>query len=436
MMFHSLDRRTFLMGAAAGVTSVVAARQATAASSVADQPIRLGVIGCGGRGQHVAKVFKSTPNVAIAYICDVDQKRRAETAQVLGLRDKQVVDDMRKILDDRSVDAVLIATPDHWHAPAAIRACQAGKHVYVEKPLSHNVVEGRMLIDAAKQAKVKVQHGTQCRSTQMMIDAVRMLEEGAIGPIHAARCWNVQRRGSIGHGRPSEPPAGLDYDNWVGPAPLVPYQSNRCHGDWHWWYHFGTGDMGNDGVHDIDYARWGLGVNTHPSKIAAIGGKFFFDDDQEFPDTQQVAFYYPGDKAGEQKVLSYEQRLWSSNYPYNCDSGVEFYGVNGQMFLSRRGKIQLRDSKNAVVEVQTRPEQQNDEAHVANFCDAIRSGAELNADATVGHLTSSLCHLANISTRVGRTLSFDPVQEVFVDDVEANTLLGRTYREYWATPRA
>jgi predicted dehydrogenase len=216
----------------------------------------------------------------------------------------------------------------------------------------------------------------------------------------------------------------------------VAYQKNRVHDGWHWWYDFGTGDMGNDGIHDIDYTRWGLGVETHPSKISASGGKFFFDDDQQFPDTQQVAFEYAGDgKFGSRKMLIFEMRLWSTNYPHNTDSGAEFYGTKGQMYLSRRGKIEVRDDRNQVVEVSPQPKSQDDVAHVRNFCEAIRRGEKINADAGTGHLTASLCHLGNLATRLGRSLTFNPQTEQFVDDKEANSFVGRTYREHWGTPR-
>jgi predicted dehydrogenase len=435
-MFTYPTRREFLelTSAAAAAAAINAAQTARAQS--ANEKLRVGLIGCGGRGTGVAGHFKKIPNVDVVAICDVDEARRAKAAQTFGIESSRAVGDLRKILDDKSVDAVIVATPDHWHSPAAILACQASKHAYVEKPISHNVREGRLLVEAAQRNKTLVQHGTQVRSTSMMIEAVQLLRKGLVGDVLVAKCWNIQRRRSIGHDKPSSVPAGLDYDTWLGPAPHVAYQKNRCHDGWHWWYDFGTGDLGNDGIHDVDYTRWGLGVETHPSKISASGGKFFFDDDQQFPDTQQVAFEYPGDgRPGSKKMLIFEMRLWSSNYPHNTDSGAEFYGTKGQMYLSRRGKIEVRDDRNAVVEVSPKPKSQDDVAHVANFCDAIRTGAKINADALTGHLTASLCHLGNIATRLGRSLTFNPQTEQIVGDNEANALVGRTYREHWGTPR-
>lgn len=430
------NRREFLELTSAGLLAASAINTTQAAPKSANDKLVVGLIGCGGRGNHVGGLFRKTANVEVAYISDVDENRRANTAKNLDVKPEKAFADLRRILDDKSVDAVVIATPDHWHSIAAILACEAGKHVYVEKPISHNIREGRLLVEAAARNKMQVQHGTQSRSTSMMIDAVKLLRDGIIGNVMVAKCWNIQRRGSIGRGQDTAPPPGFDYDTWVGPATMIPYRTNRVHNRWTWWYHFGTGDMGNDGVHDIDYTRWGLGVDTHPTKVVALGGKFMHDDDQEFPDTQQVTFEYPGDgKPGNRKLFIYEQRLWSSNYPHNTDSGGEFYGTKGQMYLSRRGKIEILSDRNQPIPVSFKAEPQNDAAHVQNFCDAIRTGAKLNADALTGHLSTTLCHLGNIATRLGRSLTFDPQKEQFVNDDEANTLTRREYRDHWAKPK-
>jgi predicted dehydrogenase len=431
------NRREFIKQGAAGAVAMATLTSRPAAARTAGKTVNLGVIGCGGRWRSVAEIWAKQEGLRIRYLCDVESQILAEAAKLVSVDRSGLVDDLRRVMDDKAVDVVYVATPDHWHSPAAIMACEAGKHVYVEKPISHNVREGRLLVEAAKRNNCIVQHGTQSRSTPTTIQGVKLLRDGIIGDVLVCKAWNVQRRGTIGRDKPSDPPGTLNYDTWVGPAPMVPFQSNR-YGGWHWWRHFGTGDMGNDGVHDIDYTRWGLGVDTHPSKVSALGGKYFFDDDQEFPDTQQVAFEYSGKDGTKPRMLIYEQRLWSTNYPgnYNCDSGAEFYGTKGRMFLSRRGKIQVIDEDNRPIKVDVEQVYQDTERHVVNFLECARSGAEPNASAEVGHLSSSLAHLGNIATRLGRSLDFDGEKEQIIGDDEANSLLKREYRDHWGTPKS
>ena len=435
-MLNESTRREFLEATSAGLAvGLLAAGEASAAQAANDKLV-VALVGCGGRGTHDAGLFKNTPNVELAYVCDVDEARRESAAKSLGVPASKALADMRRVFDDKSVDVVIVATPDHWHSPAAILACDAGKHVYVEKPISHNIRESRLLVEAAQRNKTFVQHGTQSRSTPMMIEAVKLLRDGIIGDVLSAKCWNIQRRNALPVGKDADPPAGFDYDNWVGPATMIPYRTNRVHQRWTMWYHFGAGEAGNDGVHDLDYTRWGLGVDEHPTKVSAIGGKYFFRDDQEFPDTQQVTFEYAGDgKSGSQRMLIYEQRLWTTNYPHQCDSGAEFYGTRGQMFLSRRGLVEVLGDRNKPVDLRIEAGQQNDVLHVKNLCDAIRSGAKLNADTLTGHLSTSLCHWGNIATRVGRSLAIDPKSERIQGDDEANALVRREYRDHWGTPR-
>ncbi len=435
-MLNESTRREFLEATSAGLAVGLAAVGTATAAQGANDKVLVALVGCGGRGTHDATQFQKTPNVELAYVCDVDSARREAAAKSLGVPASRAVGDMRKVLDDKSVDIIIVTTPDHWHSPAAILACDAGKHVYVEKPISHNIRESRLLVEAARRNGAHVQHGTQSRSTPMMIEAVKLLREGIIGDVLSAKCWNIQRRNALPAGKDTDPPAGFDYDNWVGPATMIPYRTNRVHSRWTMWYHFGVGEAGNDGVHDLDYARWGLGVDVHPNKVSAIGGKYFFQDEQEFPDTQQVTFEYSGDgKPGSQRMLIYEQRLWTTNYPHQCDSGAEFYGTKGQMFLSRRGQCEVLAAGNKPVEIKIPLGPQNDVLHVQNLCDAIRSGAKLNADALTGHLSTSLAHWANIATRVGRSLTIDLQAEKVVGDDQANALVRREYRDHWGTPR-
>ncbi|MGD9635300.1 MAG: Gfo/Idh/MocA family protein [Pirellulales bacterium] len=420
-------RRTFLMSAALGTAALGLPKSLRAAPSANDQ-IRFGLIGCGVRGN----AFVSRA----AMVCDPDQSRLDAAAKSAGVASTDAVTDLRRVLDRRDIDAVVIATPDHWHAPAAILACQAGKHVYVEKPCSHNFRESQLLVAAARNHKVVVQHGTQQRSREFTRNAIQQLREGVIGDVLAAKAWNIQERKDIGHAQPGVAPPGVDYELWVGPAEMVPFQSNRFHSDWHWWYNFGTGDIGNDGAHELDYARWGLGVDSLPSKVTAVGGKYFFDDDQQFPDTATCIWEWPAAGNHGPRQLTFEMRLWSKNYPYNCDSGVEFYGTDGRMMLSKRGKLAIVDADNKTV----RAEQAHDEqgwSHFDDFAAAIRDGHRPHAHIEEGHRTVGLIHLANASLRVGRSLDFDPQGEKIIGDEEASALVTRTYREggHWAKPQ-
>ncbi|RIK88208.1 MAG: gfo/Idh/MocA family oxidoreductase [Planctomycetota bacterium] len=429
-------RRSFLAGAAAAGVLATSVRSRAAG---ANERVRVAIIGAGNQGKSHARSLLSLSDVEIAYVCDVDQQRLGEQLQRVGGR-AQAVADLRRVLDDPSVDAVTLPIPDHWHAPAALLALDAGKHIYVEKPCSHNVREGRMLLDAAVRHGKVAAHGTQSRSVPGMQEAIGMLHEGVIGDVLIARCWNWQMRKNIGRAQPSAPPPHVDYDSWVGPAEWLPYQENRFHYDWHWWYNFGTGDVGNDGCHEFDIALWGLGVTEHPTHVAAAGGKYFFDDDQQFPDTAQVALEWPGDgKPGGKRMLIYEQRLWSTNYPFGVDSGNEFIGTKGRMFVSKRGKFELRGERNAPIDRQLHADTKAEVAfNHRNWIDCIKSGQTPNASIDVAHRTATAAHLGNIAIRLGRSLRFDPQTESFPLDADATALLSRSYRAegHWAIPKA
>jgi len=433
-------RRRFLVNTAAGVASTAAIASATSRAAGANKRVRVGVIGCGGQGRVHIRSLVSLDDVELVYVCDVDSDHLAKAVAESGEAKAKGVDDLRTILDDRSIDAVTIATPDHWHTPAALLAIEAGKHVYVEKPCAHNIHEGRLLLEAARKNNRVVQHGTQSRTSPGIRKAIEMLHGGAIGEVLLARCWNWQRRNDIGHGTPSAPPAGVNYERWVGPAEMVPFQANRFHYNWHWWHNFGCGGIGNDGIHELDYTLWGLGVTTNPTTIAAVGGKYYFDDDQEFPDMQQVTFEFTGegDDVGKRRMLVYEQRLWSTNYPFNVDAGAEFFGTEGRMFLSKRGKFQILANRNRPSDVTlTETTKVSVPDHQQNWIDCIRSGERPNADIAIALRTATAVHLGNISTRVGRTLRFDLDQERVIDDNEANALFTRAYRKggHWSIPK-
>ena len=430
-------RRQFIKSSSASISALATVHLTSGLRAASpNDKVSLGIIGPGGMGRNHIGNLNKRKDVHIAFVCDPDSNHQAKAANMVesgtGIKPKQL-GDMREMLEVKSVDAVFIATPDHWHAPAAILAAEAGKHVYVEKPCSHNVREGRLMIEAARRNRRVMQVGTQSRSTRHVQRAMELLHNGAIGRVLVAKAWNSQKRSSIGKAKPGAPPAHLDFDTWLGPAPKVSYQSNMLHGIWRWWHAFGTGDMGNDGVHDLDIARWGLGVTTHPSRIAALGGKYFFDDDQQFPDTQNVLFEYePDTEGGRPRQLIFEQRIWAPYFEQGYENGDAFYGTDGIMLLGKHGGWKLFGPRNKLREQMSGSPDLR--AHHDDFFRCIREGSTPNADIEIGHLSSSLCHLGNIATRVGRVLEFDPKREQIVRDDEANALVTRKYSDHWGRP--
>jgi predicted dehydrogenase len=291
------------------------------------------------------------------------------------------------------------------------------------------------LTEAARKHNRVVQVGTQSRSTAHVRRAMEILKSGDIGEVLVAKAWNSQLRGNIGHQQPSDPPAHLDFDLWLGPAPERKFQSNLLHSIWRWWYDFGAGDMGNDGVHDIDIARWGLGVTTPPSTVAALGSKFFFDDDQQFPDTQYCVFEWAGDgKIGSKRQLIFEQRIWSPYVQEGYENGNAFYGTKGMLLLGKGGGFQVFGPRNKAGEKASGSPDLP--AHHQNFLDCIRSGGTPAADVEIGHQSAMLVHLGNIACRMLRTLHVDPQTETIKGDEEAAKLVSRKYREgHWAVPK-
>ncbi len=431
------QRRKFLRDAGLGAAALAfGARPVSAAQR---RKVVVGVIGPGGMGTAHLRLLAGRQDVEVAYVCDPDRDRLAAAARHVQSATGQApnaVEDMRRVLDDARVEAVFIATPDHWHAPGAILALDAGKHVYVEKPASHNIREGRLIVEAAKRSRKCLQVGTQTRSTAVPREAMERLHRGEIGEVMVAKAWNSQRRSTIGKSQPTAPPENLNYDLWVGPAPMVPYRPNMLPGVWRWWYDFGVGDIGNDGVHDIDVALWGLGVTTHPSRATCLGGKYFFDDDMQFADTQYAVLEYPvAGKPGKMKQLIFEQRIWSPYVQEGYENGAAFYGTDGILIIGHSVGWKLYGPRNEL-----RAERAGSvdlPAHHDNFLNCVRGDEKrLNADAMAGHLAATICHLANISARVGRTLRFDPEKEEILGDGEAARLVRRKYREgHWAVPK-
>lgn len=432
------NRRDFLAATGIGAVALTARTRQSVAANAAER-ITVGVIGPGGMGLNHVRNLADRSDVRIAAVCDVDSERAgraAEHVQKVTGTAPAITGDLRTILDNRAIDAVFIATPDHWHAPATILALDAGKHVYVEKPCCHNVREGRLMIEAVERSGKTLQVGTQSRSTDVVSEAMQRIKEGEIGEVLVAKAWNSQRRGSIGRSQPSSPPPQLDFDTWLGPARATDYRSNLLHGVWRWWYDFGCGDMGNDGVHDIDVALWGLNVESHPERISCLGGKYFFDDDQQFPDTQYAVFEYnPDGGPGKRRQLIFEQRIWTPYTLEGYENGAAFYGTRGQLIIGHTVGWKLYGERNKLLAERSGPADLV--AHHDNFLECIRnSSRQTNADIHVGHRSAALVHLANISARVNHTLEFDSNNEQITNHETANTLLTRKYRAgHWSVPR-
>lgn len=334
-------------------------------------------------------------------------------------------DDFRRILDDTTIHSVSVTTPDHWHTPVAMAALLAGKHVYVEKPCSHVVHEGNRLVDLAAKTGLCVQHGTQHRSGSGPKDAVQALKEGIIGEVRMAKAINHQRRGPIGRAPISDPPPGANYDRWLGSAPKHAFTKNRWHYNWHWFWDYGCGDIGNDGIHQIDMARWGLDVG-YPKRVTASGGQLAYDDDHETPDTQLVTYEY------DNAYLVYEMRLWTGYPLEGHDNGVVFYGDKGTLEIGRNGcEVTLIGQEKRKI-----GGPQNIKANVQNFVDCIRNNAptELNAPINEGQISASLCHFGNIATIIGRPLDYDVKSELFRSEIDGSNMLTKSYRKGYELP--
>jgi predicted dehydrogenase len=421
----ALDRRTFLGTAAVTGAALSMADAATAAAvQNANARLRVGVMGTGGRGTGLATAFQNQRNVDVTFVCDVDRGRAdaaaGAVAKASGRAAPRVVADYRRILEDKHVDILVIATCNHWHAPAAIAACAAGKHVYVEKPCSFNPREGELLVQAAGKHKKKVQMGNQRRSFAGVIAAMDELRKGVIGRPYLAQSWYGNRRASIGRGKEAAVPRGLDYDLWQGPAPRRPFHTNYLHYNWHWFWHWGNGELGNNGVHTIDICRWGLGVNF-PIRVTSQGGRYRYEDDQETPDTHTVSYDFEGRKQITWEGLSCSE---TPNHPYL----VLFHGELGTMAISDTSYIiTLSAPGSREQRIRTERVQSGDSPHFANLLAAIRDDTRLNSDIEEGHKSTLLCHLGNIAHRTGRILRCSPRDGTIQNDKEAQALWTREY---------
>ncbi len=423
-----MNRRRFLSKAATGTAALgLAARAGWASAGRPNNKVIVGVAGM-RRGQAIARELMRLPDVEIAYVCDTDSARAAQGKKNLedaGAGNIRAVTDFRRILEDDSVDALIVATPNHWQAPMTIEACAAGKHVYVEKPASHNPREGELMVAAARKHDRAVQMGNQRRSGPVIKRAIGMLHEGVIGRPYYSRGWYANQRGSIGTGEPATPPEELDYDLWQGPAPRRAFRSNTLHYNWHWFWHWGNGEAGNNAVHALDLSRWGLRAGL-PTRVGSAGGRYAFKDDQETPDTQLMTFDFEDDMTIVWEGLSCNRfGIEGRNF------GVVFHGEGGTLMLSSNG-YRLFDENQDEVESDSGPV--GGREHLEDFLESIRENKplELNAEIEDGQKSTLMTHLGNIAYRTGRSLECDPGNGHILNDREAmDKYWSRDYEAGW-----
>ncbi|MGQ9574317.1 MAG: Gfo/Idh/MocA family protein [Thermoguttaceae bacterium] len=445
-------RRAFLKASAAAGAAALAVPAFAPGAVGANEKVRIGLVGLGGRmSAHVASLAAMTKDVQIVALCDCDLNRLDQAGTnypPLAGKKLTLYDDQRRLFDDKGVDAVSFATQDHWHALQTIWACQAGKDVYIEKPCAHTLWEGRKMVEAARKYNRIVQHGTQCRSSPNIREGIKQLKEGLIGEVYMARGMSYKLRGHLGKERPRPVPPGLDWDKWVGPSKMVPY-SSFYHRRWYWCSNFASGDIANQTVHNIDIIRWGLGLDTHPSRIQSMGGRYVpaADDDADTPNTQTFSAQW----AGRDLLVTFEIRHWYTpseagfrdQYPFVDHAnvvGVIFFGTKGYMIFPDYSSFRTffyKDNKYVPGPFAHVPgEPMMDLEHFQNWIAAVRSRnpKDLTADIEEGHLSTAICHLAKIACQLGRTLDFDPQKERFVGDPEADRLLTKQYRPPYVVP--
>ncbi len=439
---ESLDRRDFLKKTSAAGLGAFAASRGVGPLLVFDgwpsEKMIVGTMGLNSRGMVHARSFAHGPNTTLAYLCDVDSTVLAKSladVRPLAPTAPKTVGDFRRILDDKSVDAISIATPDHWHSPATILALDAGKHVYVEKPSGHDPREDELITAAArKHSKLHVQLGTQARSGPHFIEVRQMIREGAIGTPYMGRAWYANTRTGIGKGKVVPVPANLDYEMWQGPAPRTPYRDNIIHYNWHWFTNWGTGEICNNGTHEIDVARWILGVD-YPTSVISTGGRFHYADDWQFPDTQEATWVFDGNKS-----IIWQGQSCNGLNIYDRSRGTAILGTNGSAIVDRDGYV-VYDLKNKVVKefkaaapgdaLSTVGDDWLTQYHLDNFTSAVRSGTALTAPIEDGAKTGTLCHIGTIAQQVGRKLTTDPKNGHIIGDADAAARWSREYDPRW-----
>ncbi|MBL0744463.1 Gfo/Idh/MocA family protein [Chryseolinea lacunae] len=434
------NRRDFIKQATLAGAGIFVAPNVFSFVGSPNEKVVIGMVGTNSRGWALATMFAKLPNVEVGYICDVDDnviaKTVAEIEKISGKK-PQGIKDVRKLLEIKDVDAIVIAAPDHWHAPAAMLALKAGKHVYVEKPCSHNPAEGEMLVAGAAKYNKLVQMGSQRRSFPKVMEAMQELHAGAIGRVYFAKGWYANGRKPIGTGKVAPVPATLDFELWQGPAPRREYKDNLVPYNWHWFWHWGTGEALNNGTHEMDVMRWGLGVD-YPTKVVSAGGRFAYKDDWETPDTQTITFEFNNNTA-----MTWEGRSCNSFGVEGVGRGVVFYGEKGTMLIPGGDDYKIFDPANKLIkEVKTDLQaadavntmgmgERLDGMHLLNFVEAVRGKTKLNAPISEGHKSTLLPQLGNIAYRTGATLYCDPANGHIKDNPKATALWKREYEKGW-----
>lgn len=443
---NETSRRKFIKTASTGAAAlafggILPGFSAKSYASIlgANERIKVGCMGVNSRGKFVSANFARQKNCEVMYICDVDKRAAAKCIKLVAETQNKTPKnqpDFRKALEDKDMDVLVVTAPDHWHAPAAILASKAGKHVYLEKPCSHNPHEGELLINAVNKYKNVIQMGNQRRSWPNVVAAIKEIHDGAIGKTYYAKTWYANNRASIGTGKTAPVPEWLNFDLWQGPAPRVTYRDNILHYNWHWFWHWGTGEALNNGTHFVDIARWGLGVD-YPTKVSSNGGRYRYNDDWQTPDTQVINMEF-GDKC----TISWEGRS-CNGAPVEGDAvGVIFYGEKGSLQIGGGNSYRIFDLKGKLVkEVAndikvdtsslTNPSELLDAYHIQNFFDAIKNGAPLASDIIGGHQSTLLVQLGNIAQRTGTSLDTNPLNGRILNNPEAMKLWSRTYEPGW-----
>jgi predicted dehydrogenase len=441
-----INRRLFLSKTAAATAGLAALPARARAQTSPNDTVNVAIIGirgdnkghptwtARGRGQDHYEHLAGIKNVRISHVVDIDERHFKTSLPYLKQQyggDPKTETDFRRVLENKDVDAVTIAAPDHWHALMTIWACQAGKDVYVEKPISHNIVEGRRMIEAARRYDRIVQVGTQRRSGAVLAKAVEFLRDGGLGTIHSAKTTIYRQRDPIGVVADSTVPQGVNYDLWLGPAPARPFNENHFHYHWHWFWEYGTTDLGNTGVHSLDAVRWLVGKQEHPRTVHCSGGlrEAGAPTDQTVPNTQYAIYQY-----ADGMEIHCDLRNWYSGPPEA--QGVYVFGSKGWMKVGNEAQVFFGRKNEPGPTLTAEEKVDSGQTHFENFIEGIRSrkSADLRAPIEGGHLSTTLCHLGNIAYRVGRSVKFDPATERFVGDDEANKLLGRKYRAAYSLP--